>query len=108
MRPEPRVEAVSAEGCWRDEAMPFDQPSGVVGLAESEQRLAQILDRVEGLHPQEIFLQSSDEAFGTAITLGRADEGGRALGTEEFEFPLESVGHVLLGWTARRHQECQR
>jgi hypothetical protein len=34
--------------------MPFDQPSGVVALAEREQRLAQILDRVEGLHPQEI------------------------------------------------------
>src|SRR5690349_20337535 len=75
--------------------MPFDQPSGVVALAEREQRLAQILDRVEGLHPQEIFLQGSDEAFGTGIALGRADEGGRALGTEEFEFPLESVGNVL-------------
>src|SRR5215831_3805626 len=75
--------------------MPFDQPSGVVALAESEQRLAQILDGVESLHPQEIFLQGSDEAFGTAIALRRADEGGRALGTEEFEFPLESVGHVL-------------
>src|SRR5690348_14581633 len=73
--------------------MPFDQPSGGVGLAESEQRLAQILDRVEGLHAQEIFRQGSDEAFGTAIALGRADEGGRALGTEAFEFPLERVGH---------------
>jgi hypothetical protein len=50
--------------------MSFDQPSGVVAFAEREQRLAQILDRVEGLHPQEIFLQGSDEAFGTAIALG--------------------------------------
>jgi hypothetical protein len=36
------------EGCWRDEAVALDQPSLVVGLAEPEQRLAQILDRVEG------------------------------------------------------------
>jgi hypothetical protein len=43
------LELFLPKGRWRDEAMPFDQPSGVVGLAESEQRLAQILDRVEGL-----------------------------------------------------------
>ena len=63
------------KGRWGDEAMPFDQPSGVVALAERVQRLAQILDRVEGLQPQEIFLQGSDEAFGTAIALGCAKAG---------------------------------
>ena len=55
--------------------MPFDQPSGVVALAEREQRLAQILDRVESLHPQEIFLQGSDEAFGTLPSGARTKAG---------------------------------
>ena len=39
------------KSCGRDEPVPFDQPRRVVGLAEREQRLAQILDHVEGLRP---------------------------------------------------------
>jgi hypothetical protein len=39
------------EGCGRDEAVPLDQASRVVGLPEGEQCLSQILDRFEGLHP---------------------------------------------------------
>ena len=83
------------EGCWGDESVPFDQPSGVVGLAEGEQRLPKILDRIEGLHPQEVLLQRSDEALGTTVSLGRAHEGGRAFDAEEFQLFLKSVGHVL-------------
>ena len=56
--------------------MPFDQPGGIVGLAELEQRLTQFLDRFEVPHPKQVLLQRADEPFGTAVSLGRTDEGG--------------------------------
>src|SRR5438105_3627925 len=75
--------------------MPFDQPSGVVDLAESEQRLAKVLDCIEGPDPQEVLLERSDEALGAAVSLGRPDEGRRAFDAKEFELFLKRVGHVL-------------
>lgn len=58
-----------------DEAVPFDQPFGVVGLAEFEQCPSQFFDRVEGSQPQQIFLQSADEPLGASVALGGTDEG---------------------------------
>src|SRR5215213_8503647 len=75
--------------------MPLDQPSGVVGLAEREQRRTQLLDGVEGPHPEQALLQGADEAFGAAVALRRADEGGRAFDPEEGDLLPEVVGHVL-------------
>src|SRR3712207_7079037 len=37
----------------RPEPVPLDQPGGVVDLAELQQRPTEVLDGVEGLHPQE-------------------------------------------------------
>jgi len=54
--------------------VPLDQPSGIVGLTEFEQCLPQFLDRLEVLNPQQVLLQSPDEAFSTAISLGRTDD----------------------------------
>ena len=42
-----RVELVLTEFCRADEAVPLDQPGGVVGFAEFEQRLTEFLDRFE-------------------------------------------------------------
>jgi hypothetical protein len=64
------------ESGWRHEAVPLDQPSGIVRLTEFEQCLPQFLDRLEVPNPQQAFLQSSDEPFSTAISLRRTDEGG--------------------------------
>jgi hypothetical protein len=41
---------------WREEAVPLDQPGGVVGLAELKQGLAQFLDGLKGPHPQQVLL----------------------------------------------------
>jgi hypothetical protein len=95
MRREPRWKPVLPDGVGRPETVPLDQPSGVVCVAEVEQRLPQFLDGIEAPHPQEIFFQGADEALGAAIALGRADEGGRALDAEEAQFLPEVVGHVL-------------
>jgi hypothetical protein len=63
--------------------VPLDEPGCVVGLSEVEQRPTQLLDGVEGLHPQEVLLQGADEALGAAIAFWGPDEGGRALDAEK-------------------------
>src|SRR5215213_2245060 len=75
--------------------MPFDEPGCVVALPKDEQRLTEVLDGVEGLHPQEVLLERADEALGAAISLGGSHEGGRTLDAQEGQLSLESVGHGL-------------
>ena len=87
------------KGLRRDESMAFDQPSGVVGLTEREQRVAKVLDCIEGLDPQEVLLERSDEALGTAVSLGRPDEGRRALDAEEFELFLKASDMYCDPWS---------
>src|SRR5215216_1564327 len=75
--------------------MAFDQPAIVVGLAEREQRLPQLLDGLEGPHPEQVFLEGADEALGAAIAFRGPDEGGRTIDPEKGQFLLEVIGHVL-------------
>src|SRR3954452_4961325 len=75
--------------------MPFDEPDRVVDLPKADQRLTELLDGVEGAHPEQVLLQGPDEALGAAVPLGSPHEGGRALDDEEGEFLLEGVGHGL-------------
>src|SRR5919205_1687075 len=79
----------------RPEAVPLDEPGRVVGLAEGEQRLAQLLDRGEAPHPEQVLLERAGEALGAAVALRRPHEGRRALDTEEAQLLLEIAGHVL-------------
>src|SRR3954464_13219608 len=75
--------------------MPFDEPGRVVDLPKDEQRLPELLDGVEGAHPEQVLLQGPDEALGAAVPLRRPHEGGRTLDAEEGKLLLEGVGHVL-------------
>src|SRR5918993_5811321 len=83
------------DGTGRPEAVPLDQPGRVVGFAELEQGLPQLLDGVEAPHPEQVFLEGADEAPGASVPLGGAHEGGRALDAEEAQLLPEGVGHVL-------------
>jgi hypothetical protein len=47
------------------------------------------------LYPKKILLQGADEPLGTAVALGRSNEGGRTLDAEECDLLLELLGHVL-------------
>src|SRR5215207_372227 len=47
MRRWPRVKVDPGNGCRWSEAVPLDQPGGIVGLAEVEQCQPQLLDRFE-------------------------------------------------------------
>src|SRR3712207_9025049 len=53
------------------------------------QPAVQVLDGVEAVHPQEVLIQGADEAFGDAVALRLADEGGRALDAEEADLVLD-------------------
>src|SRR5215212_84836 len=75
--------------------MPFDEPGRVVDFPKDEQRLTELLDGVEGAHPEQVLLERADEALGTAIPLGGPHEGGRTLDAQDGKLLLEGVGHVL-------------
>src|SRR3954469_2766673 len=75
--------------------MPFDEPGRVVALPKDEQRLTELLDGVEGPHPEQVLLEGANKALRAAIPLGRPHEGRRACDAQEAEFLLESIGHVL-------------
>ena len=85
-------------------AMAGDQPVGVVPSGEIEQRQAQLLDGLEVAHPQEVFLQRTDEALGDAVALGLAHEGRRSLDAEEGDLALEVVGHVVRSVVVLEHE----
>ena len=53
---------------------------------ELEQGLPEFLDGLEGLQPQQLFLQSADEPLGHTVTLRRPDEA-RAGSMPETEAP---------------------
>src|SRR5512132_1786051 len=75
--------------------MTGDQPVGVVPVDEFDQRQAQLLDGLEVPHPQQVFLQRTDEALGDAVAFGLAHEGRRSLDAEEGDLGLEVVRHVV-------------
>src|SRR4029453_14829854 len=75
--------------------MPFDEPGRVVDLAKDQQGISEVLDGIEGPHPEQVLLQGADEALGAAVPLGSPHKGGRALDAEEGKLLLEGVGHVL-------------
>ena len=56
--------------------MPFDEPDRVVDPPKAEQRLTELLDGVEGAHPEQVLLQGPDEALGAAVPLGSPHKGG--------------------------------
>src|SRR5512132_3831642 len=74
--------------------MTGDQPVGVVPVDEFDQRQAQLLDGLEVPHPQQVFLQRTDEALGDAVAFGLA-HGRRSLDAEEGDLGLEVVRHVV-------------
>ena len=59
--------------------MTLDQSGVVIGFLERKQRLPQLLDTLEGPHPQQVLLQGADEPLGAAIAFRGADKGRRAV-----------------------------
>jgi hypothetical protein len=78
-----------SEGGWRHEAMPFDQPVGVVSLSEGQQCLSEFFDGFEGPDPEQVFLEGANEPLGTAVSFRSTHESGRAFDAQERDFLLE-------------------
>jgi|GEM_PF-2761506 hypothetical protein len=57
------------------EMEPFDQPLFVVALAEFFERFGQFFQSFEVPYPQELFLESAEEAFDAGVAFGFANEG---------------------------------
>src|SRR5512144_1766858 len=96
-------------GCWsalsrRPVAMAGDQPVRIVPSGEIQQRQAQLLDGLEVAHPQEVFLECTDEALGDAVALRLAHEGRRGLDAEEGDLALEVVGHIVRSVVVPEHE----
>lgn len=67
----------------------LDPPVLVVGRLDLQEGLAQVLDRVEPAHPEQVLLQCQDEPFRAAVALGRTNEGGGVPGAGESNLALE-------------------
>ena len=75
--------------------MPGDEPGLVVAAREVLEGDPEFLDGVEGSHPQQVFLQRADEAFGDAVPLRFPDKGGRAHDAQEGQFLPKILRHVI-------------
>src|SRR5512144_720676 len=84
--------------------MAGDQPVGIVPGGEIQQRQASRFDGLEVAHPQEVFLECTDEALGDAVALGLAHEGRRGLDAEEGDLALEVVGHIVRSVVVPEHE----
>src|SRR5258705_1455783 len=80
---------------WGTIAVPGDEPGFVVVPGELDERGSQLFDSIEGPHPQQVFLQGSDEALCDAVALGFSHEGGRSSDPQALDFVLEIAGHVV-------------
>ena len=79
----------------RFESMPRDEPSFIVAPGECDELGAQFLDCFERPHPEQVFLQGSDKAFGDAVALGFEHEGRRSFDAQTFDLVLEIAGQVI-------------
>jgi hypothetical protein len=70
----------------------FDQPVLVVCPAESADGGSQLVERVEGLEPEDLLLERLDRFLGAAVGLGFVVEGGRAGDAEVVDLGLVVVG----------------
>ena len=61
--------------------MPLDQPRRVVDIPKRQKRVAQILDRVEALDPEQVLLERADEALSAAVAFRRTQEVGTFVAT---------------------------
>ena len=75
--------------------MPRDEPGFIVAAGECDELGAQFLDCFERPHPEQVFLQGSDEALSDAVALGFAHEGRRSFDAQTFDLVLEIAGHVI-------------
>lgn len=76
--------------------MSFDQPRLVVGRQPSLECVAQLLDRAERSHPQELFLERANESLRDAVAFRCPHESRTGDHPQKPEFGLEVGAHILI------------
>ena len=90
---------------WGAVAEPADQPLGVVGVDEDGHRLAELVDGVVQLGPQALLFQGADPAFGAAVGLRLAQEGGVVGDAQPADRSQEVARAVLRSQSLRRGRD---
>ena len=75
--------------------MVFAEPFPVVALLELEQREPQLRHRLEGVHPQKLFLQRADESLGHTVALRLSNEGRARSDPEERQSVLKVLARIV-------------
>src|SRR5512146_1032359 len=75
--------------------MTLDQPLLVVQLGPRDERQAQLFDRLEGLHPQQLLLEGTDRTLDATVALWSSHEGGAGAQAQEGDLVLEVLADVL-------------
>ena len=76
--------------------MPFDEPGCVVDLPKDEQRLTELLDGVEGAHPEQVPFQGADKALGAAVPLDNRTKAGELAMFRKASSCYLKKGHVQV------------
>src|SRR6185437_1559768 len=75
--------------------MPLDQPLFIVGDEPGLEGHAKVLDRAEGSHPQELFLERTNKSLRNAVAFWGAHERRARCDPQKPEFSLKIVTHIL-------------
>ena len=84
-----------------DIAMTLEQPVPVEPVLELEQRLPELLDGVEGPHPQKLLLQGTDESLGHPVALRRPDKTRARLDAEKGDLAWKAWLMYCGPWSCR-------
>src|SRR4030095_13715458 len=76
-------------------SQPFDQPLVVIALDEGRNDGATLVERVEPMEPEALFLQRAHEALDDTVALRLADERWTMRDPEPRELAAKCVGEIL-------------
>jgi hypothetical protein len=75
--------------------MPLDQPLLIIKRQPVEERLAELLHRLERAHPYEWLFQRPNEPLCHAVAFWDTDKRRTGCDAQESEFRLKVVTHIL-------------
>ena len=81
----PKWKLALADGAGCLDPVPFNEPGCAVGIAEGEQRVAELLDGVEGVPSGQDLLDRAKEALGAAVAPSGGSRASRRV-------PLRAAG----------------
>jgi hypothetical protein len=72
-------------------SVPLAEPPTVVALLEFQERLAEVFDGLERVHPEELFCERPDEALGDPVGQSNRLHTVRPIRSEGFRSPIRFI-----------------